>query len=59
MQSFQEQYGSSYKWTYIKLRKAVEEAWEAITEEQLRELLNTMPQRMMDTIAAKGGHTKW
>ncbi len=45
--------------SYDQLREAVKEAWESITEDQLRSLLATMNQRCEDVIAAEGGHTKW
>jgi tryptophanase len=54
----EQRYGEK-KWTYDQLRKAVKEAWDAITIEQLNELLDSMHQRCVDVIAAKGGHTKW
>jgi hypothetical protein len=44
---------------YERLRIVVREAWEAITDEQLSELIDTMRQRCQDVIDAKGGHTKW
>ena len=46
-------------WTYDQLRKVVREAWDAITIEQLNELVDSMHQRCLDVIEAKGGHTKW
>jgi hypothetical protein len=46
-------------WTYTKLRDAVRAAWDAITNEQLNELIDSMHQRCLDVIAAQGGHTKW
>lgn len=45
--------------SYEELRRQVYEAWHSITEEQLRELIQTMPQRCRDVIAAEGGPTKW
>jgi hypothetical protein len=44
---------------YRRLREAVIEAWESITNEQIRELIATMLQRCQDVINAQGGHTKW
>ena len=42
--------------SYDKLRKAVKEAWDAITEEQLRELIAGMKERCQAVIDANGGH---
>jgi hypothetical protein len=52
------EYGEQ-KWTYDVLRQAVIQAWNAITTEQLNELVTSMRQRCLDVIAASGGHTKW
>ncbi len=52
------EYGEQ-NWTDTKLRDAVRAAWDAITIEQLNELVNSMHQRCLDVIAAQGGHTKW
>lgn len=46
-------------WTYLGLREAVKAAWDAITVEQLNELIDLMHQRRLDVIAAEGGYTKW
>ena len=45
--------------SYDQLRAHVKEAWDAITSDQLLDLLKTMSQRCEDVIAAEGGHTKW
>ena len=45
--------------SHDRLRRYVREAWDSITEDYLRELLATMPQRCQDVIAAEGGATKW
>ena len=42
-----------------EIRRQVKEAWEAIGEETLEELLQTMPQRCQAVIDANGMHTKW
>ena len=47
------------KASYHQLRTQVIEAWQAIGEETLAELIATMPQRCRDVIAANGSHTKW
>ena len=46
-------------WTHERLREVVRAAWDAITIEQLNELIDSMHQRCLDVIAANGGHTKW
>ena len=45
--------------SYDRLREAVREAWDSITEQQLKELLETMRERCQDVINAQGGYTKW
>jgi predicted RNA-binding protein with PUA-like domain len=45
--------------SYNQLRVAVKEAWESITEYQLKELIQSMKKRCEDVIEANGGHTKW
>jgi transposase len=45
--------------SYDKLRQAVKEAWDSISSEQLNDLIDTMHQRCIDVIKAKGQHTKW
>ena len=45
--------------SYTELRRQVLEAWDSITVEQLRGLIESMHQRCLDVIAAEGGHTKW
>jgi len=45
--------------SYDQLRDHVNEAWEAIGAETLRDLIATMPQRCQDVIDADGGPTKW
>jgi transposase len=47
------------KMTYDKLRLAIREAWEAVEERYLDELLDTMPQRCEDCYNADGGPTHW
>jgi len=44
---------------YSTLRQAVREAWDSITAEQLKSLIETMHERCEDVIKAEGGHTKW
>ena len=45
--------------SYDRLREAVREAWDSITEQQLKELLETMRERCQDVINAQGGYAKW
>lgn len=45
--------------SYDQLRIAVKEAWEAVTELQLQDLVASMSIRCQDVIIAQGGHTKW
>lgn len=52
-------WGPDYIFTYDQLREAVQEAWDMVTEQQLSDLIDTMPKRMQDVIDANGGYTKW
>ena len=45
--------------SYIQLRRVIQEAWDSITIEQIREIIRTMEIRCIDVILADGGHTKW
>jgi transposase len=45
--------------TYDQLREIVKEAWDSITIEVLRDLIESMPARCQAVIDAKGGHTKY
>jgi crotonobetainyl-CoA:carnitine CoA-transferase CaiB-like acyl-CoA transferase len=45
--------------TYDQLREIVREAWESITTEDLRELMESMPARCQAVVDAEGGHTKY
>lgn len=42
-----------------QLRQWTREAWDAVEEEYLEDLLQSMPQRCRDVIDANGMHTKW
>jgi len=42
-----------------RLREAVLEAWNMITDGEIRELIHTMHQRCLDVINANGMYTKW
>ncbi len=53
-------WGNINKPSYDQLRSFVKEAWqEAITEEFLQGLLDSMPERMAAIVSARGGHTKY
>lgn len=45
--------------SYDALCVAVHEAWEAVPEHLLSQLLGTMQQRCLDVITANGMHTRW
>jgi hypothetical protein len=45
--------------TYNQLRSIVQEAWESITPEDLKELIGTMRDRCQAVIDAHRGHTKY
>lgn len=44
---------------YLRLKRAVPEAWDSITDAEKRDLIDTMPKRCADCILARGGHTGW
>lgn len=45
--------------TVPTMRAAVEDAWRSITNEEIREIVDTMPARVQAVIAARGGHTRY
>jgi hypothetical protein len=45
--------------SYPRLREAVTEAWNSITDEQVKELIATMPARCQAVIDTQGGYTKY
>lgn len=45
--------------SYPRLRQAVVEAWNAITHEDILDLIRSMPERCKAVIAAEGWHTKY
>jgi len=47
------------KLSYKVLRQAVTEAWEAVGEQEFKDLLPSMPERCKAVIAANGLHTKF
>jgi len=44
---------------YRRLRRAVIQAWDSITDAEIRDIIHTMPQRCKDVILAHGAYTKW
>ena len=52
-------YGDEDKLSYDQMRQAVREAWDAITPEQLDDLIDTMHDRSQAVIDAEGKHTKY
>ena len=54
----EERYGD-INYSYDNLRQYVKEAWEAITEEQLNSLIDSMRERCEAVIASQGGYTKF
>jgi len=53
----QEHHGDQNKFSYNTLRKAVREAWDAVTPEQSEELIDSMHDRCEAVIAAEGKET--
>jgi hypothetical protein len=45
--------------SYTRLRTAVLEAWNSITDAEVRGMIHTMHQRCLDVIDAHGMYTKW
>lgn len=44
---------------YRRLRAAVIQAWESITDAEIRDIIHTMPERCAAVIAARGAYTKY
>ncbi|KAH9204799.1 hypothetical protein DL95DRAFT_494496 [Leptodontidium sp. 2 PMI_412] len=42
-----------------RLCATVKEAWDSITDTEVRDLVHTMHQRCLDVIKARGAYTKW
>ena len=55
----QEHYGDEEKLSYDRLRQAVREAWDSITEEQFGSLLDSMHDRCQAVINANGLFTRF
>jgi hypothetical protein len=47
------------QYTHDQLRVIVREAWESILTEDLKELIESMPESSQAVIDVKGGHTKY
>ncbi|RYP16595.1 hypothetical protein DL765_005056 [Monosporascus sp. GIB2] len=54
----EDKWGLDEKPSYDNLRKYVKEAWEAVPEEWLLDLIKEMPTRCQAVIDAQGGHTR-
>ena len=55
----QQHYDDKNKLSYDRLHQAVKEAWNAITTNQLDDLIDSMSARCQAVIDAHGGHTKF
>ena len=45
--------------SYKRLREAIQEAWNSITHERIRELVHGMRERCLAVIRARGWYTKY
>ena len=54
----QEKYPNIHS-SYPRLKEAVIEAWNSISDEQVKDLIKTMHDRCQAVIDALGGHTKY
>jgi hypothetical protein len=45
--------------TMTAIRVAIVEEWNGITIDEIRRVVDNMPQRVQAVLAAEGGHTKW
>jgi len=54
----QEYYPNVYR-SYKRLKAVIQEAWESITFERIRELIRTIRERCQAIIDADGWQTKW
>ncbi|EED23145.1 transposable element tc3 transposase, putative [Talaromyces stipitatus ATCC 10500] len=55
----QEQYPDDEQLSYDRLREIVRAAWDALPEQFLKELIDSMHARCQAVIDARGGHTKY
>ncbi|PQE33789.1 transposable element tc1 protein [Rutstroemia sp. NJR-2017a WRK4] len=59
MKDYIEEKYPQYHSSYVRLKGIVLEAWDSITEGQIRELIESMPARCRAVIEADGWHTKY
>jgi hypothetical protein len=45
--------------SYKRLRSAVQEAWDSISHDRIKELVREMPERYRAVIEAQGAYTKY
>jgi hypothetical protein len=45
--------------SYPRLRSAIQEAWESLTEATIKDLIRGIGDRYIEVILANGGHTKY
>lgn len=45
--------------TVPTMHAAVEDAWRSIINEEIREIVDTMPAQIQAVIVARGGHTQY
>jgi hypothetical protein len=55
----QEKYPDNHQLSYDALREVVQAAWDAVPEDFLRDLVESMQARCQAVINAEGGHTKY
>ena len=55
----QEQYPNNEQLSYDQLREVVRASWDALPEQFLKDLIDSMQSRCEAVIAAEGGHTKY
>jgi hypothetical protein len=48
-----------YRIYYRRFWAAVIQAWNSITDAEIRDIIHTMPRRCKDVILARGAYTKW
>ncbi len=45
--------------TEAEMEKVVQEEWDAITDEEVKDVIDSMPTRVQAVLAARGGHKAW
>jgi len=45
--------------TNENMQRALVEAWNSIPDEEVEEMIDSMPERVQAVIQANGGHTRW